>query len=334
MPARATSIPTRRRALSGVAAATMLVAIAGCSGATTDDESSIVRTTTMVAGAGVVGLGRDTATACPTPTPPDSPDVDPQRIVVLSTQALDTACALGVWERVVGAVTPDAGTQPKFFGDGIAKIPSVGSMAAPDVAKIAALKPDLILGTTPPRPDVIGKLQGIAATTFDNLFPDWKQEFLAGAEALGRRQAGQQALDDFQRQATDTAVQLGASQSEASVVRFTADGAQIEGNDTFAGRILADASVRRPASQRGGSFDLDTADPKAADADLIYVIFDGEKGKEHGTDVMTTDAWEKLGAVDDHRVFTVADAIWNGTGLTAAKAVLSDLHESLNGYTN
>lgn len=334
MPARALSISVRR-VVSGVAAVSVVLTVAGCSGATPDDEGSIVRTTTAVAGAGVVGLGRDTATACPTVTPPDSPDRDPQRIVVLSTQALDTACALGVWERVVGAATVDGPTpQPKFLGSGISKIPSIGTVGAPDVDEIAALKPDLILGTTAPSTDVVAKLQAVAPTTFDDLFDGWQERFVAGGEALGRRDAAQRAIDDYRQRARDTGAQIAAGQTEASVVRFTADGATLLGNDTFAGKVLADAGVRRPSTQRGGSTDLDTADPTAADGDVIYVVFDGDAGKAHGTEVMSTDAWEKLGAANDKRQFTPDDAIWSGTGLTAANALLDDLRASLNGYTS
>ena len=56
----------RRVSILGIAA-TMLV-LGGCSSDSSDDPAStIVRTTTSIAGAGVMGIERDTATACPTP---------------------------------------------------------------------------------------------------------------------------------------------------------------------------------------------------------------------------------------------------------------------------
>ncbi|MEE2033159.1 transporter, partial [Rhodococcus sp. CC-R104] len=96
-----------RKAALAVTVAVGALALAGCSTPTDDPASEIVRTTTRVAGAAVVGIERDTTAACALPGPLDAgvPDGgtrqmihtagvsevpnDPQRIVEQYTTSVD-----------------------------------------------------------------------------------------------------------------------------------------------------------------------------------------------------------------------------------------------------
>ncbi|MGV9974714.1 ABC transporter substrate-binding protein [Nocardia beijingensis] len=323
--------------------------LAGCGGAT-DDSPSIVRTTTNIAGAGVVGLERDTTRACALPSSPDPAagdtrsvthaagvsevPADPQRIVVLSTSALDAVCALGLWERVVGTATIDGPSpQPAYLGTGVLKIPGVGTVAQPDPARIAAMHPDLILGENPSGAATFSALQAIAPTVLVGSNNSWQAEFAAFAAGMGRRDAAETALQNYRTEARDTGAALAAGQTQASVIRFTADAQRVQGSDSFSGQVLADAGVQRPAAQRGTSFDVREDEfATKAEGDVIYVILAGQQGKEHGEKVLRGDAWKELGAATDRRVFAVEDTVWHGDGLTAARALLTDLRNTLNGY--
>ncbi|MQY29488.1 iron-siderophore ABC transporter substrate-binding protein [Nocardia aurantia] len=327
---------TRRGATAGAALAVLVSGVlAGCAGGTTDAESSIVRTTTNVAGAAVVGIERDTRQACPLPTAPDKPGADPQRIVVLDTAALDAVCALGLWERVAGAATLSGPSpQPAYLGTGLAKAPGVGTVGSPDPAKIADLHPDLILGSTGDGDR--SALQAVAPTVLVDPGADWQDRFTAYATALGRGAAGAKALDDYRTTARETGYAIAANFSQASVIRFTDKDIQVQGDDTFAAAVLTDTGVQRPVAQRGHSFSVtalgtDTERAKV-EGDLIYLMFDGTPGREHAESVMHSKDWKKLGAVADRREFAVDDTIWHGSGITAARAILEDLRRTLNGY--
>ncbi|KJF20009.1 iron-siderophore ABC transporter substrate-binding protein [Rhodococcus sp. AD45-ID] len=345
----------RRVSILGIAA-TLLV-LSGCSSDTSDDiASSIVRTTTSIAGAGVMGLARDTASACPTPTAADAgagPTVtrqvahtagtaevpsDPARIVVLDSASMDAVCALGLWERVVGAATGVDSPQPSYLGFGISEIPSVGPVSAPDVAAIKAAAPDLILGSSPASADLYGQLTGIAPTVFAGSDPVyWKSQFALAGQALGRSAAAAAALDGYQRDARELGESLNSAQTQASVVRFDSDSLNIEGPASFSGQILSDVGVRRPPAQRltdTVTAEVPADDLSAAEGDLIYVLFDGPNGLKYGTEVMKSDQWHDLGAPSGNRVFVAEDEIWNGNGMTAARAVLDDLQHTLNGYAS
>ncbi len=338
-----------RRRTVAVAALCATVVAAGCGGKA-DDASSIVRTTTNIAGAGVVGLERDTSKACALPSAPDPAagktrsvthaagvsevPADPQRIVVLTTSALDAVCAVGLWERVVGAVTMEGpNPQPAYLGTGVLKIPGVGTAAQPDPALIADLHPDLILGDIPTATASFDTLRAIAPTVLVGANNSWQAEFTALAAGLGRRAAADAALDDYRTAAADAGNAVAAHQTQASIIRFTADTDQVQGDNSFAGQVVGDAGVQRPTAQRGPSFDV-TPDQFATkvEGDLIYVILAGEEGKRHGESVMRGEEWKALGAATDKRVFAVDDTVWHGNGLTAARALLADLTGTLNGF--
>ncbi|MCU1645345.1 MAG: hypothetical protein JWN03_5620 [Nocardia sp.] len=336
-----------------LAAAAVLPAglLAGCSKGSDDAESAIVKTTTSIAGAGVVGLERDTRTACALPSSPDATSgtrtithaegtsevpADPKRVVVLSTAALDGVCALGLWERVVGAATISGPTpQPAYLGTGISEVPGVGAVGSPDPAKVAALKPDLIIGAATDGPEY-DAMKAIAPTVLVGADNGWQAQFSAIGEALDRKTAAAKALDDYRTAARDAGNSQAANLSQASIVRFDAKSMQVQGGNSFAGQVLGDAGVQRPQSQRGDSFEVASlgaeADRNKVEGDIIYVMFDGPDGLKYGESVMHSDNWKSLSVIGDNRDFVVEDTIWHGSGITAARALLDDMRKSLNGY--
>ncbi|GAA4473558.1 iron-siderophore ABC transporter substrate-binding protein [Rhodococcus olei] len=351
-----------RRALPAALLAASAVVLTACGGSGTDDAAStIVRSTTNVAGAGVLGNDRDTTNPCGPATPVDPAGVtgsvrkvahaagetevpaDPQRIVVLDTDKLDTVCALGLQDRLVGAAVPDqVGAPPKYLGPTIADVETVGTLPEPNFEKIAALKPDLILGTKFRAPDAYQRLSAIAPTVYtEKVGITWKDNFLLDGAALGRGADARRLLDEYQVAATETGRSLNASETQASVVRFRPGSIRVYGPDSFPGQVLADAGVQRPEFQRlEGAKDrrfteISEEELPKAEGDVIYVSFFGDDAQDQGVEVMNGDLWQKLGAVQDKRVFKVDDEIWmTGIGVVAAHDILGDLEASLNGYVN
>ncbi|WP_188827992.1 ABC transporter substrate-binding protein [Nocardia camponoti] len=344
-----------RGSRGAVLAVTALCAVAMTAGCAeqVDDASTIVRTTTNIAGAGVVGVQRDTTTACPLPSAADPASgptrsvtnangvtqipADPQRIVALTPAAIDAACALGLWERVVGAVTLDGERpQPVYLGYGILKSPTVGPIGNPDPAKIAALKPDVILGDVASNS---AELSAIAPTVLVGANDSWQSDFVAYAAGLGRRSVAEAALGAYRAEAKEAGVAINAAQSQASVLRFTPDAITIQGTNSFAGQVLSDVGVQRPTPQRGPSSPVAIDElSKRGEGDIIYVMFgrDGssasDASEQYGRKVLKSTEFGELGAASDKRVFAVDDYVWHGWGLTAARALVTDLKASLNGY--
>lgn len=319
----------------------------------------MITSTTQIAGAGVLGNQRKPDESCapqpaaPDPGPPMRParnaagvdpavtDVhaDPQRIVVLTGDALDTVCALGLQSRIVAAALPDgASAQPSYLGAVIHRLPAVGTRSAPDLAGIAAAKPDLILGSVALTPTLYPQLAAIAPCVFTAApGAGWEDDLRGVGAATGRAGAADALITDFVAKAGETGAQHDAAHYQASIVQFTVNTLRVYGADNFPASVLKIVGVDRPASQRFtdkpyleiGSTDADlarVADFSAADADIVYVSFASAAAKDRAPTVLDSDSWRKLSAYRDNRVFIVNNEVWQiGQGLVAARGIVDDL---------
>jgi len=318
-------------------------------------EPTVITSTTRIAGAGVLGNQRRPDESCapePTPVDPGPPGrlvrhaagetevrADPQRIVVLSGDQLDTLCALGLQSRVVAAALPDGSTsQPSYLGKVIHDVPGVGSRSAPDLEAIKSATPDLILGSQALTPEAFGELSAIAPTVFTGApGTAWQDNTRTVGAATGRLDAANAMIDGFERAADKTGAENDATHFQASVVQFTDTTMRVFGPANFPGSVLAAVGVDRPAAQRFTDkpyievgitdTDLDNSpDFSAADGDIVYISFDSPAAKDRAPRVMESDAWKKLSANRDNRIFAVNNEVWQtGEGIVAARGILADL---------
>jgi iron complex transport system substrate-binding protein len=316
---------------------------------------SVVTSTTKIAGAGVLGNQRRpdescaAAPAAPDPGPPTRPvrhaagetqvPADPQRIVVLAGDELDTLCALGLQSRIVAAALPDdSPTQPWYLGTVIHNVPAVGTRSAPDIAGIRAAKPDLILGSQALTPEAYAALSAIAPTVFTGASGAmWQDNVRLIGAATGRSGAANELVDGFNAQAAKAGADNDATHFQASIVQFTENTMRVYGTADFPASVFTDVGLDRPASQRFtdkpyieiGTTETDlrgTADFSPADGDIVYVSFASPAAKDRAADVLNSDPWRKLSANRDNRVFIVNNEVWQtGQGVVAARGIVADL---------
>ncbi|MBV8862941.1 MAG: ABC transporter substrate-binding protein [Mycobacterium sp.] len=354
----------RLRPIVAAAGAT-LTSVALCSGCTFgapgggSPSTSVITSTTQIAGAGVLGNQRRPDESCApqsaesdpgpaTRTAPNAtgvqPDVahvpaDPQRIVVLAGDQLDALCALGLQSRIVAAALPDGGSsQPSYLGTVVHKLPGVGPRSSPDLAAIRAAKPDLILGSQALTPTLYSALAAIAPTVF-TAAPGaaWEANLRGVGAATARAGAADALVEGFTTQARDEGAAHDAAHYQASIVQFTENTIRIYGADNFPASVLTAVGVDRPDSQRFtdkpyvelGSTDADLAgnpDFSSADADVVYVSFASPAAKDRAATIFDGDPWRRLSANRDNRVFVVNNEVWQtGEGLVAARGVVDDL---------
>jgi iron complex transport system substrate-binding protein len=354
-----------RRAGIVAASAAVLTAVvvtlaSGCgspggSPPSTGSQQSVITSTTKIASAGVLGNQRRPDESCapdPAVLDPGPPDrevrhaagtttvhADPQRIVVLSGDQLDGLCALGLQSRIVAAALPDGSTsQPSYLGTVVHNIPGVGTRSEPDMAAIKATNPDLILGSQALTPDAYPQLTAIAPTVFTGPpGAKWEDNLRTVGAATGRADAANDLVGGFRHAADRTGADDDAAHFQASVVQLTDTTMRVYGADTFPGSVLAAVGVDRPAAQRFtdkpyveiGITDTDlknSPDFSAADGDIVYLSFASQAAKDRAPTVLDSDAWKKLSANRDNRVFAVNNEVWQtGEGIVAARGMLADL---------
>jgi iron complex transport system substrate-binding protein len=321
----------------------------------TAGRHSVVTSTTKIASAGVLGNQRRPDESCapdPAALDPGPPDrevrhaagtttvhADPQRIVALSGDQLDALCALGLQSRIVAAALPDGSTsQPSYLGTVVHNVPGVGTRSEPNLAAIKAANPDLILGSQALTPDAYPQLAAIAPTVFTGPpGAKWEDNLRTVGAAAGRGDAANDLVGGFEQAADKTGVDNDATHFQASVVQLTDTTMRVYGADTFPGSVLAAVGVDRPAAQRFadkpyveiGITDTDlknSPDFSAADGDIVYVSFASPAAKDRAPTVLDSDAWKKLSANRDNRVFAVNNEVWQtGQGIVAARGMLADL---------
>jgi iron complex transport system substrate-binding protein len=261
----------------------------------------------------------------------------PTRIVVLDTDKLDTLYTLGI--APVGAALPDeTAGMPKYLGASFATIKSVGTLQEPDLEAIAALRPDLILGSKFRQEKFYDELSKIAPTVFtEKVGITWKENFLLDADAVGEKAEGEQKLQAYEAQAKALGQELGdPAKLKISLVRFRPDEIREYGPDSFAGIVLNDIGLGRPKEQLlEGKADrrFATVSPERidqVDGDMIFVSAFGADAAKQQAQVTAGPLWNKLGAVKAGRVQVVDDETWmTGIGVTAAGKILDDVRKFL-----
>lgn len=123
-----------------------------------------------------------------------------KRPVALYPSELDSAFALGV--RPVGAAAPaGAGGLPRYLASRTGGIAITGTVARPDLARIEALDPDVILASKPSHVRLYDRLRKIAPTVVLTEDVNWKANFRQDGEALGLADQAEKLLSVYDRQA-------------------------------------------------------------------------------------------------------------------------------------
>ena len=198
---------------------------------------------------------------------------EPRRVVVLEPLELDTAVALGV-TPVGAAVASNVAGIPAYLGVGDA-VESVGTVPEPDLEAIAALEPDLILGTDSRHGDLYGKLAGIAPTVFVATQADpWQDNVRLVGEALGQAEEADELLAGYRSRCEEIEAEHRLSGTTANLLRPRDEATlSLYGPTSFAGSTLECAGFTIPDRDWQDSILVDISPervPEAA-ADHVFV---------------------------------------------------------------
>ena len=241
---------------------------------------------------------------------------------------------LGV--KPVGAVEAIPGEGFPSYLEGTGEIENVGTIEEPNLEKIAALEPDLILSSKLRHEQIYEQLNQIAPTVFtETTGVTWKENFELHAEALGKTGAARKVEDEYAGRIEEFKEAMGdrLGETEVSVVRFLPGDTRIYQKESFIGTILEDAGLPRPPSQDVEEFAILNASeeliPKMG-GDAIFVTVYGPEDETTRQKITSDPLWQELEAVRQGRVYEVSDDLWMlGIGYTAANGVIDDLTRHL-----
>lgn len=268
----------------------------------------------------------------------------PERILALGVGAVDVACALGLQQLVVGTsgLPWDADV---YLPAPLTELPEV-NLSAPSPSEVATasreLNPDLIVlaGTEDLEDELVEALTSVAPTVvYDADTLEWTEATELISDAYGRPRAGGDILLDVIERSRMTIAAATPSDSWVSLVSVSrSGGAQVQDPDTLGSLLLESVEAGRPPAQRTRDGERIPPLPESPalgdelDGDVIFAVVGGGPSEaDAAREIFASDRWTDLDAVGAKRIFVVDRAVWEGSGPVAARAVLEDIRQSING---
>jgi ABC-type Fe3+-hydroxamate transport system substrate-binding protein len=316
---------TRRSLLTSVGAAGLLTACGGAPEAA--PPVSATRTVTHPLGTADVPIA-------------------PQRVLSLdSNGALQVGLELGA--PLVASETLDGAVPvPPYLPAPPPGFESLGFNQF-DLERIAALRPDLVIGNVQRVEEAYADLRRIAPTVaYRNAGAgqDWRESVRTIGDVLGALPRVEARLAEYAARVEAVAARHAEriAGSTVALLRFTSSELRIVRGEIFGASILAHAGIRRPPS-------TDAPGPSAtyvslaeetvgvtADADvLLYFVGGGGSALDAAATAqryLSGGLWQQLPAVRAGRVVEVDPvAWWDGYSVSAGLACLDELDEALAG---
>ncbi|WP_423785890.1 ABC transporter substrate-binding protein [Hoyosella altamirensis] len=250
----------------------------------------------------------------------------PQRVVVLEPVQLDTSVALGVMP-VGTTVFGSASGAPDYLGPRAAQIEAVGTVPEPSLEAIAALHPDLILGTETRHGEFYEQLSAIAPTVFMASQSDpWQENVDLVATALGKREEASRLLADYDDRCAEIREEFSTEGQTAQLIRPREDILTLYGPTSFAGSTLECAGFTTPDRDWAGEISIDISPELVAQAEADLVVVTSPTPGDPGTlpDVVTNSV------AQFPRLHLVDQAYWiAGVGPLGGMTVLDDIEKIL-----
>jgi len=257
---------------------------------------------------------------------------NPQRIVALGNFTAESLLALDL--PPIGTLTP----QSAYLKQRLQQTKSIG-YPRPNLERVLALQPSLILGTTNLE-EIYTQASQIAPTVLFEFqtSANWKDIFASVGKAVHRSEKVKAVRNQYRDRLERFQEKIGnPGDLEVSVVRVYPDRFDLYQKNTFPGTILSDAGLSRPPSQRGDQFanSISKEQLQLADGDVIFIwtrsnnTQELRKAQEAIAQLKANPLWSKLEAVQQGKIYQVNGDYWIGSGPIAANLVIDDLFRYL-----
>jgi iron complex transport system substrate-binding protein len=271
--------------------------------------------------------------------------IAPQRVLSLdSNGALQVGLELGA--PLIASETLDGAVPvPPYLPAPPPGLESLGFNQL-DLERVAALRPDLVIGNVPRVEEAYADLSRIAPTVaYRNAGAgqDWRESVRTIGDVLGALPRVEERLAEYAARVEDVATRHAEriAGSTVALLRFTSSELRIVRGEIFGASILAHTGIRRPPS-------TDTPGPSAtyvslteetvgvtADADvLLYFVGGGGSALDAAATAqryLSGGLWPQLPAVRAGRVVELDPvAWWDGYSVSAGLACLDELDAALS----
>lgn len=263
---------------------------------------------------------------------------NPQRIVVLSSAALEFVATLGIKPVGVAAwvAAGNVNQVPPHINAvmDLSDVTFLGSSDEPNLESIAAVDPDLILmtGSGYYQP-IYAKVSQIAPTVAFAAWPDgsmhstWQDYFINTAMALGKEAEAQVVIAAWQERIAQFKAAAALDETRISVTRLMPDTIMTYLKGSYSGTVLEAAGVNQTEAQEIVDFatNISMEQLPLIDGDRLLLIQSDPNAAIYNQ-LLASPLWQQLGAVQADQVYLVNTDVWiGGDGYISANLILDDL---------
>jgi len=247
------------------------------------------------------------------------------RIVSLAPNATSILFEIGAEKYLVGVSRWCESVAP------VGRLPRVGDCWALDVHEVARLRPSIVIGSVPFRPDIVAKLLELPAA-FLALNPrslrDIESDVRLLAAVTNRRLAAQNLIVKMRREFSRIASVARRSRTKPRVYCEAWPNPRISSSPWVADLVqVAGGRPVLPAGSRVTDQEVAKARPQ-----VIILAWTATGNRSDPRKALRNPFWSKVPAVRDNRVVVIADELLNTPGpplIDGAKPLLRAIHPEL-----
>ncbi|WP_245881413.1 ABC transporter substrate-binding protein [Thalassospira marina] len=261
----------------------------------------------------------------------------PKRIITLFQGATDTAIALGV--KPVGVVESWV-SKPAYpyLRNALEGTEYVGLETQPNLEKLVALKPDLIIASKFRHETLYPQLSAIAPVVFlDEIF-DFKHTLTLMGAALNRTEKANQLLNQWNARVAHFKKEMSQRDNikwpmTVSLLNFRADHLRLLSHRSFSGLIMNELGFEQSSMADTNNWIYKKLTSKEAlpiiNADTFFVFLRAENPavRENYDAWRSHPLWKALKASRNQQIYEVDEITWSlSGGIMGANMILDDLY--------
>lgn len=264
-----------------------------------------------------------------------TPKTPAKKIIVLEFSLLDDLLQLGIKPYAIASSRSDEGTNPPFLLDQIRNLPEVGTRQQPNLEKLSAMKPDLIIADQTMQADIYPLLKEIAPTLLLNGLLGNIETQIKNLKILADATGKQQNVDALAKELKkeyERAVQLGKQHPSRVIIGYASYAGEFQALTDNALTSTMLKAFSHPnlikVTRKEQSTPLPMESLLALDPDsLIILLTDGNR--QPYLALTKHPLWQELRAVKTKHVYFMDRDIWaKNHGILATRLLIKNAIDS------
>lgn len=233
-------------------------------------------------------------------------------IVTASQEAMEDAAVLGV--KPAGALAT-AGEFPAYLGDSMSEAQDIGDKFQPNTEKLLQIKPDIILGTSKFKPEVVKNLNKVATMIpVSHISVNWKENLLLMGNITDKQAQAEEIIATYEKEAKELKEKLSTKLSNQKVmmIRIRAGNIYIYPESIYFNPVFyQDLGLTVPNEIKAAKAQEMISLEKLAEInpDYLFVQFEKAENPENENALKEYEnnaVWNSMKAVKNKKVYTNA----------------------------